>query len=225
MSEVGGRQQRQRASTRKPISAQNDAKRDMILASAGDYFAEQGFEGSTRDLARSIGVSQSLLYHYFSQKDDLTTSVYARLFSSRWRSEWDTLFLDPSLDARQKIKRFYISYYRTVLKRPWTRIFMFGALKGLDIHRKNFDVVREKIFPLVISEIRGEGQTLSLSDLSDIEYELAWNLHSSIFYLAVRRWVLRLKGRLGWEDAIDLNIDLFLDGAARTLEKRSDTAE
>lgn len=197
----------------------------MILASASDYFAEHGFEGGTRDLARSIGVSQSLLYHYFEQKDDLITSVYTRLFTSRWRQEWDALFLDPGLDAREKIKRFYISYYKHVLKRPWTRIFMYGALKGLDIHRKNFDVVRETVFPLVISELRGGGQVLTLPDLTDLEYELAWNLHSSIFYLAVRRWVLRLRGRTTIEASISLTIDIFLDGAVHVLETRTETTE
>jgi AcrR family transcriptional regulator len=214
---------RQCPSEHKASSAQTDAKRDVILASASDYFAEKGFEGSTRDLARNIGVSQSLLYHYFSQKDDLTTSVYNRLYSSRWRSEWDEIFMDPELDGREKIKRFYISYYRNVLKRPWTRIFMFGALKGLDIHRKNFDVVREKIFPLVIAELRGDRRALTLPDLTDVELELAWNLHSSIFYLAVRRWILRLKGRLGVEESIRFAIDVFLDGALRTLCSRTES--
>src|SRR5690606_2868800 len=204
MSGDEGQDQRQRAVARKSASALTDARKDVILASASDYFAEHGFEGGTRDLARSIGVSQSLLYHYFEQKDDLITSVYTRLFTSRWRREWDALFLDPDLDAREKIKRFYVSYYKHVLKRPWTRTFMDGALKRLDIDRKDFDVVQETVFPLIISELRGGRQVLTLPDLTDLEYELAWNLHSSIFYLAVRRWVLRLRGRTTIEASISL---------------------
>lgn len=207
-----------RAPSRKAAADQADGMRERILARATEYFAEHGFDGSTRDLAKSIGISQSLLYHYFSQKGELTTSVYNRLYASRWRPEWDAIFGDTTLSGREKIKRFYLSYYRTVLKRPWTRIFLLGAMKGLDIHRKNFDVVREKIFPLIIAELRGDSRPLILSELSDLEIELAWNLHSSIFYLAVRRWILRLKGRFGVEESIAFSVDVFLDGASNTLK-------
>lgn len=199
-------------------SRQGDVQRNRILMSATEYFAERGFDGSTHVLAKSIGVSQSLLYHYYSQKEDLVLGVYNRLFTNRWKPEWDEIFTDPSLDARAKIKKFYISYYRHVLNRPWTRIFLFGALKGLDIHKKNFDVVREKVFPMVISELRQSKGLAPSSDLSDREVEIAWNLHATIFYLAIRRWVLRLRGRFSAEESISFSIDLFLDGATHMLQ-------
>ena len=43
----------------------------MIVEGAIHYFAEHGFDGETRALARSIGVSQALIFHYFPTKEAL----------------------------------------------------------------------------------------------------------------------------------------------------------
>ena len=48
----------------------------QILAEAGRLFASKGFEGtSMRDIAVACGISKSLLYHHFSNKDE----IYARV--------------------------------------------------------------------------------------------------------------------------------------------------
>ena len=48
----------------------------QILAEAGRLFASKGFEGtSMRDIALACGISKSLLYHHFSNKDE----IYARV--------------------------------------------------------------------------------------------------------------------------------------------------
>ncbi|MBB4256367.1 MULTISPECIES: TetR/AcrR family transcriptional regulator [unclassified Bradyrhizobium] len=48
----------------------------QILAEAGRLFASKGFEGtSMRDIALACGISKSLLYHHFANKDE----IYARV--------------------------------------------------------------------------------------------------------------------------------------------------
>lgn len=212
-----------RTTQRKPTLSRADATREKLLVSATEYFAKRGFDGSTRELAKSIGVSQSFLYHYFYRKVYLINSVYNRLYGMRWRQEWDEIFTDKTLSGRERIKTFYLSYYRTVLKRPWTRIFLFGALRGLDIHKKSADLVQEKIFPRIIGELYGDRPSLTISELTDEEFELAWHMHSTIFYLAVRRWVLRLKSPFAVDESISFAVDVFFDGARRKLGIISDS--
>jgi AcrR family transcriptional regulator len=47
-------------------------RREQILASALDVFAEQGFEGATtKEIAQRADVTQGLIYFYFDSKEDL----------------------------------------------------------------------------------------------------------------------------------------------------------
>ena len=46
-----------------------DDRRREFVAKATEFFAEEGFGGGTRDLARRLGVTQPLLYRYFPSKD------------------------------------------------------------------------------------------------------------------------------------------------------------
>jgi AcrR family transcriptional regulator len=43
----------------------------QILDAAIEFFAEHGFVGPLRDLAKRIGVTHALLYHYVDADDDL----------------------------------------------------------------------------------------------------------------------------------------------------------
>jgi AcrR family transcriptional regulator len=55
-------------------------RREQILAAALRLFRNQGFDRtSLREIAESLGLSKSGLYHYFSAKDDLLDAVVAPL--------------------------------------------------------------------------------------------------------------------------------------------------
>lgn len=54
-------------------------RREQLLDAALDVFARKGFEGaSTREIARSAGVAEGLLYHYFETKAQLLWAVIDR---------------------------------------------------------------------------------------------------------------------------------------------------
>lgn len=60
----------------RPQAADYDDRRRAILAAAADLYAQRGFHGcSIADLARACGMSKSLLYHYFSSKEDILFEV------------------------------------------------------------------------------------------------------------------------------------------------------
>jgi AcrR family transcriptional regulator len=64
---------------RPPKSDAADTK-ELLLQAALALFAEKGFEGtSVRDIARSVGLSESVLYAHFDSKRAIFEAVFARL--------------------------------------------------------------------------------------------------------------------------------------------------
>ena len=63
----------------KPQPVRKRAKRgtgaQRIVDEAKIFFADHGFRGSTRELARQLGVTQALIYKYFPSKQALIDQI------------------------------------------------------------------------------------------------------------------------------------------------------
>src|ERR1700732_962240 len=84
-----------------------DERRKEFVAKATEFFAEEGFAGGIRDLARRLGVTQPLLYRYFPSKDDLIKEVYRTVYLEPLDQGWDGLLADPSRPLRDRLIEFY----------------------------------------------------------------------------------------------------------------------
>jgi TetR/AcrR family transcriptional repressor of nem operon len=61
-----------------PTTRKGQATRDRIIAAAADLMYRHGVAGTSTPAVRdAAGVSSSQIYHYFSDKDDLTRAVIA----------------------------------------------------------------------------------------------------------------------------------------------------
>lgn len=55
---------------------EKSGRREELLQAALDLFSENGFEGtSIRDIAKTLGVSVSVVYHYFENKEGLWSAI------------------------------------------------------------------------------------------------------------------------------------------------------
>ncbi|MBM3539345.1 MAG: helix-turn-helix transcriptional regulator, partial [Alphaproteobacteria bacterium] len=117
----------------------------LILRGAIQYFAECGFEGQTRELAKRLGVTQPLIFRYFSTKDDLVDRVYEEVYLSRWNPYWKTLLQDRQLPLRGRLISFYNDYTRAIFSPEWVRIFMYSGLRGLPINKRYMNLMQERI--------------------------------------------------------------------------------
>jgi AcrR family transcriptional regulator len=64
----------------RPPKADAGDTKEMLLQAALTLFADKGYEGtSVRDIARSVGLSESGLYAHFASKRDIFDAVFARL--------------------------------------------------------------------------------------------------------------------------------------------------
>ncbi|WP_197673739.1 helix-turn-helix domain-containing protein [Stappia sp. ES.058] len=68
----------QPAPRRKNMRAQDREK--LIVEEAVRFFAECGFEGQTRELAKRMGISHAVIYKHFDSKDALIERVYEHIY-------------------------------------------------------------------------------------------------------------------------------------------------
>jgi len=179
-------------------------RREDFITKAIAFFAEDGFESSTRGLARKLGVTQPLLYRYFPSKDDLIREVYDAVYVNRWRPEWEKILSDRSRSLEDRLNDFYMAYTDVIFNREWMRIYLFSGLKGPDINRRYMTLVRQRILEPILTEARIE---LGLPDRpsSDSEVEFAWFMHGGIFYYGVRDLV--------YESALETRKDRVISDA------------
>jgi AcrR family transcriptional regulator len=192
-------------------------RRRHLIEEAFAYFAEVGLGGSTRELAKRVGVTQPLLYRYFPTKDSLIEAVYDLIYVNRWRSEWTQTLIDRKLSLRDRLAFFYKSYTDNVLTREWLRIYLFAGLNGAELNQWCIGLLEERIFAPIYRELYAELRMPLPSQYrpSRAEVELVWNLHSAVFYYAVRKHVFQVPVLEDQHAAIEQAVDLFLSGARR----------
>lgn len=164
-------------------------RRQEFVAKATEFFAEHGFAGGTRALARRLGVTQPLLYRYFPSKDELIKEVYRTVYLDPLDAGWEELLADRSRPLSERLQEFYRAYTDVIFTRKWLRIYLYSGLKGLDINRRYVAVVRDKILTRIVKECRYEAGLPAQGRPTASEIELGWVFHSGIFYYGVRKFI------------------------------------
>ncbi|MFT6074968.1 MAG: AcrR family transcriptional regulator [Yoonia sp.] len=186
-------------------------RREDFINQASAFFAEEGFESSTRGLAKKLGVTQPLLYRYFPSKDDLISEVYDAVYVKRWRSEWEAILRDRTRPLKDRLNTFYNVYTDVIFNRQWMRIYLFSGLKSADINRRYMQLVRKRILEPILTEARAE---FGLPDLParDCEVEFAWIMHGGIFYYGVRDLIYETALSTNKERVIADAMEAFIAG-------------
>ncbi len=193
----------------------------LILDEAIRFFAEHGFGGQTRELAKRMGITHSAIYRHFPSKEALIERVYEEIFLSRWSPSWSTLIRDRSLSFETRLSRFYLEYVERVFEYNWVRIFVFSGMKSFNITGRYLEIVRHEIIEPACREMRHELK-LPASDevpLSEREVELFWGLHGRIFYMAIRRYVYGTPTPERLDDIVRDAVVAFLEGSKAVMAK------
>jgi AcrR family transcriptional regulator len=191
-----------------------------IVQRAVAVFAKHGFEVSTRDLAKELGITQPLLYRYFESKEALVDRVYEEVFVSRWNPEWEEWLADRSVPLRDRLCRYLKDYARFVLRSEWVRIFIYAGLSRGGINQKYLSRLRERHFAVIARELRQEYgiPEPTTTAQEDEEIELVWAMHSGVFYIGVRKWVYGQPTPRNLDRVIDMRVDAFLHGVPSVLK-------
>jgi AcrR family transcriptional regulator len=174
-----------------------EARERLIVDGAVRFFAEVGFGGQTRELARQLGMSQSLLLKYFTTKGDLIGRVYQEVYLSRWNPYWEVLLANEKITLRERLLKFYREYARRIMDYHWIRIFLYAGLLGSKINKNHLDLLRTRIIYRICHAMRRKSRLPKLSDneLSERDLQLVWALQGRILYLAIQRLLSQSVGR------------------------------
>ncbi len=194
--------------------------RDREIAQAAvAFFAEVGFDGDTRELARRMGVTQSLIFRYFPSKAALIERVYQEVYVGRWNSYWESIIADRSISLQTRLLRFYKDYARVALTYDWVRIFMFSGLRGENINTRYLEFLRSRVLEPIAKELRAELGLPGFEEvpLTEEEVELIWGINARVFYLGQRLWIFNAPLTLDIDEIIDQTITSYLAGAKETI--------
>jgi AcrR family transcriptional regulator len=191
-----------------------------IVDEAVRFFAEVGFGGDTRELAKRAKVTHALLFRYFPSKESLIERVYREVFLGRWDPAWEQLIVDRSLPLRARLERFYLLYAQTILSYEFVRLLMFSGLRGASMTRRWFARVGERIVKPICRELRLAQGLPGFEEvpLSQTEIELVWGMNSRVFYFGVRKFIYGMPVPRHLEQLIAAEVRTFFDGVGRTLE-------
>jgi AcrR family transcriptional regulator len=193
----------------------------VILEAAIRFFAEHGFEGQTRELAKRIGITHSAIYRHFPSKEALIERVYEHVYLSRWQDHWAALIKDRSRPLEARLTQFYREYAERIFDYDWVRIFVFSGLKSFDITKRYLTIVSDKIIVPAAIEARKELELPSpaRAPITEREAELFWGLHGRIFYIAIRKFVYATPVPDDLDDVIADAVREFMAGAPHVLRR------
>ena len=191
----------------RPRRLTHDARRESILAAAVDFFSRHGLGGSTRDLAAELGVSAGLINRYFS-RESLIDAVYERVFADRLDQTCVQSLADNAVPLRTRLLRFYRRYVVSIDDPIFNRVSLFSALHGSMLGQKYLNEYIADVIELIARQLRPPTQCDA--DISPVELERVWVLHSAIVYGVVRKHIHGLPVDLHL--VVDLAVEVFLGG-------------
>ncbi|KAA0972697.1 TetR/AcrR family transcriptional regulator [Aureimonas fodinaquatilis] len=188
-----------------------EEREQHILEGAVRFFAECGFDGQTRELAKRLGISHAVIYRHFDSKEALIERVYEHVYTSRWQAEWQDWIIDRSQPLENRMVRFYQAYAACVFEYEWVRIFIASGLNSYGLPQRYLDIVRTRIILPAIAEMRQE-LNLPQHAPQEAEEELFWALHGGVFYMAIRKYIYETKVTDDVEAAVTRTVKAFFGG-------------
>jgi AcrR family transcriptional regulator len=191
-----------------------DREREIIDGAIA-FFAEVGFDGGLRDLAKRLGITHQNVFRYFPTKEALIERVYKEVYLSRWQPEWEIILHDTAQPLESRLVTFYESYFPMIYRYDWVRIFVFAGLRGVSITQRYLNLIQKKVVEPLGFDLRRLAGLEEHPDraLSAGELEIAWSLHGDLLYLAIRRWVYNMKAPQDVRPFIRGAVIRFLEGA------------
>lgn len=157
-------------------------REQQIVDGATEFFARRGLDAQMRELAAELGIAHTLLYHYFPTKRQLIERVYEQTIAGRWEQRWETLLDDATLPVQGKLHAFYREYLAAILTPEWLRILVHSGLSDGLIPNRYFELVRARLFPRLLREVRRSAGSRSKARPTPREEALLMAFHGGLIY-------------------------------------------
>ena len=183
----------------------------QILATAARLFADSGYAGtSMRDIAEACGISKSLLYHHFADKDEIFARI--ALGSTRELYHFVRARLPEDATASERIRAFMVATGEFFQRYRWAWIASTTAFWNdpRQQRQKERMMWRDRYEGLVRGLIQ---EAVDAGELRPLDVPLAGRMILSALNW-MHRWYRPEKGMTAAQIA-DAYFDMMLNGLKR----------
>lgn len=151
-----------------PRRQQAEERREQILDAAIRIFCEKGFAGTTiRDIAREVGVTEGLLYHYFESKEALENACWKE---RTWRAELERILNAAEGKPVEAVLREIVTDFLGTLRRhaPLVRMNAAESLRNPELKAEHLAKIEDNHLRLVgfLRERQANGELRQDADVS-----------------------------------------------------------
>ncbi len=190
-------------------AASFDTQRAAIRDAAAREFADKGYAAATiADIARACGVSKTLMYHYYRDKEHLLADI-AESYIERLQAIIDQVraeSLPPAAHLRRLIELFMAEYEHSAARHR----VLVQDVKYLQRAHRSRVLAKERKVVLGYADV--VKQLAPQSDCDDLIKPLTMILFGMINWTFT--W-FKERGPLSYADMAPIVADLFLGGVAR----------
>jgi len=190
-------------------AASFDTQRAAIRDAAAREFANRGYAAATiADIARACGVSKTLMYHYYRDKEHLLADI-AESYIERLQAIIDQVraeSLPPAAHLRRLVELFMAEYEHSAARH---RVLVQDVKYLQRVHRSRVLAKERKV---VLGYADVVKQLAPQSDRDDLVKPLTMILFGMINWTFT--W-FKERGPLSYADMAPIVADLFLGGVAR----------
>lgn len=122
-----------------------EKRRDQLIAAALDMIAEGGpAQATVRAIASKAGVTQGLIRHYFTTKEDLTRAAYETFMTGLTEDTYANVGEMPA-DPLEKLTAFVAASLRPPVMSA-TKIGLWSGFINMVRHDQHMAVIHEKTY-------------------------------------------------------------------------------
>jgi AcrR family transcriptional regulator len=105
-----------------------DQRKPQILEFCHQVVAEVGFENTTIALvAKKMGVSKSLILHYFNSKEELFRALFDYMFQEKARADRLIFMASGNLSPRERLERLVDEFWSFDYKEGYDDVVFYGS--------------------------------------------------------------------------------------------------
>src|SRR2546426_9661510 len=193
--------------------ATGQERQASIIAAAASLFAQKGFNGTTtREIAKTAGISEALLFRYFPTK----RALYAAILAARSQLSQLMASIEEAADKREDVRVFtLIASFRIHrgADPSLLRLLLFSALEGhelSDMFFRNRHRVFYEFLAGYIARRTREGKFRKVDPLL-----AAQSFVGMIVYHRLLHEIFKVPPHCSPEEAVAGYVDVFLEGLRR----------
>jgi AcrR family transcriptional regulator len=181
-------------------------------------FAAQGFSVSTRKISDAVGISQAALYKHFRSKEEIIEEVFRLRYLNQKPSDFRHLLDGSTGPLVDRLTSAYLSFFNDISETS-LKLFHRASYDGLEIAKRYSPHLDEKILWPLMDNLRSEAKMAGLEQLAATrdEREVALMLHSSIVFIAIRKFVYHIDFKGTEAQVIRQYVGVWVAGAIDTI--------